>query len=297
MSTISKILRRVFRWAEKLGIDPFATIEKEALVVLFMVDRTKSGHKITGTKTFMFGILHHFKEHGFFLDMNKPKVKRVITGIRKSVLNRPTQKTPILLEDLKGMVNSITLEDKYGFYNMCGYRNRAMLLLGFTGAFRESELVVVKHEDLTFSREGIIVLIRKSKEDQEGKGMEKIIPYGSNGVTRPVRAIKDWLNISQIKSNWIFPKIAYNNIIYDEPLDPYTVSLIIKQNKYIKEKGPEHYAGHSLRAGFVTQAVKNKVPPDLIMKQTGHRSYDVLMSYARREVNYQENAAAMLGLS
>ena len=206
--------------AEKLGIHPFATIEKEALVVLFMVDRTKSGHKITGTKTFMFGILHHFKEHGFFLDMNKPKVKRVITGIRKSVLNRPTQKTPILLEDLKGMVNSITLEDKYGFYNMCGYRNRAMLLLGFTGAFRESELVVVKHEDLTFSREGIIVLIRKSKEDQEGKGMEKIIPYGSNGVTCPVRAIKDWLNISQIKSNWIFPKIAYNNIIYDEPLDP-----------------------------------------------------------------------------
>jgi integrase len=284
------------QWTKEVGIDPISTLEKEALIVLFIVHRTKLGYKITGTKTFMFGILSHYRELGFHIDMNKPKVKKVLTGIRKSVYRRPTQKTPILIEDLKGMINSIQLVDKYGFYNMCGYRNRALLLLGFTGAFRESELVAIKYEDLTFSRDGILVLLRKSKEDQEGQGMEKIIPYGSNGLTCPIRAMNDWLELSEIKSGVLFPKISYNNIMFNQPLDPYTVALIIKQNKYIKDKGAEQYSGHSLRAGFVTQAVKNKVPPDLIMKQTGHRSYDVMMGYARRSVNYQETAAAMVGL-
>ena len=279
------------------NIDPFISNEKEAIITLFAVDRSKKGYKYSGTMLYVRGICHHYRQMGHELDMGKHKIKSIFAGIRKSTPQRPDRKEPILTEDLREMVKAIPL-DRKGKQNIWGYRDRALLLLAFCGAFRRSEVVSLQYEDLKFSREGIVVLLRKSKGDQDGQGIEKIIPYGSHGITCPVRTLNDWLEIAGIKTGYIFPPIDHSTglIKFSRHMTGFSLWDIVKKNKYLKDKKPEQYGGHSLRSGFVTQAVKNGVALDVIMRQTGHKTYKDLMVYVRRTPNFSENAASMVGL-
>ena len=279
------------------NVDPFGSNEKEAIVTLFAVSRSKQGFKYSGTKLYVYGILYHYRQIGFELDMRKHKVKTIFAGIRKSTPQRPNRKEPILVDDLREMIKVIPIEKKGKPY-LWGYRNRALLLLAFCGAFRRSEVVSLKYEDLKFDREGIIVLLRKSKGDPDGNGIEKIIPYGSQGISCPIRTLNDWLQISGIKSGFIFPPIDHETglINFSRHMTGLSLWHIIKTNKYLKDKRPELYGGHSLRAGFVTQAVKNGVGLDLIIRQTGHKTYKDLMAYVRRTPDFSGNAASKVGL-
>ena len=217
-----------------------------------------------------------------------PALVQVLKGIRRTVPKRPKRKEPILTETIKAMVHAI---DSTKLINV---RDRAILLLGFAGAFRRSELVGICHEDLKFDRNGIVILIKKSKTDQEGSGMEKAIPYGSNPDTCPVRALNDWIKVAGITEGRIFRSITRHGRIGDR-LSPHAVALIIKRNPQLKSKCND-YSGHSLRAGFVTEAAKRNVPEDLIMMQTGHRSSNTVKNYIRRGRAFEENAAGMVGL-
>jgi len=137
---------------------------------------------------------------GFTSPTHELPVRALMSGIRRAKGTAQEGKTPILVNDIQAMI--AMLPD-----NLLGTRDKALLLLGFTGAFRRSELVSLNTEDLAFSREGLTVLLRKSKTDQDGQGLKKGIPYCIDSVACPVHAIQDWLHASSISTGALFRAI------------------------------------------------------------------------------------------
>ena len=282
-------------WAQIRGIDPFTVTGKEALVSFYISEKAASGElKISSISCYLAAIRNQYNEKGVVINMQHPSIKKVLKGVRNKLTKRPVRKEPILTEDLKEMIQAIEVE-KNGKPYLIGIRDRALLLLGFSGAFRRSELVGLNIENLTFSRDGFIALVDRSKTDQEGEGLEKAIPYGANPITCPVRAMNDWLAVSKIIEGAIFRSINRHGQIQPERLTGHAVALIVKRNTHLSENQSK-FSGHSLRAGFVTSAAKKNVPEDLIMKQTGHKSSNTVKMYIRRGKSFEENAASLVGL-
>ncbi len=225
---------------------------------------------------------------GHLFDKGHMLIKETLKGIKNTHGKPQTAKAPILLEDLRSMVNN--LGD-----GLHGIRDRALLLLGFIGAFRRSELVSLKVEDLRFTREGIEVMLRRSKTDQEGKGTILPIPYGSNPETCPVRSIQSWLELSGIKDGYLLRAVNKHGHISGNGMNPASVSLIIKRNDHIKGRKIE-FGGHSLRAGFCTQAAINGVSAHASMKQARQKKVETHQKYIRIANMWQDCAATKLGL-
>jgi len=231
---------------------------------------------------------------GFKFDRQHPSIQEVWKGIKNIHGTSQTGKEPLLIENLREMIQAIPIE-KEGIPSLIGLRNRALLLLGFAGAFRRSELVTLQFEDLKLVRDGYIVKLRRSKTDQQGEGREVAIPYGSNLDTCPVRALQDWITLSKIESSFIFRAINRYGKLALKPLTAQVVSLVIKENLPNKELA-DKFSGHSLRAGFATTAALAGVQEYAIMKQTGHKRSDTLKKYIRSRDLWKDNPAAKIGL-
>ncbi len=237
------------------------------------------------------------------IDLKHPDIREVWKGIRNKMGTAQSCKDPILLDDLQKMVKAINLNEKTN-NPLLGIRDRAILLLGFAGAFRRSEIVALTTEDIQFVREGLIVNLRKTKTDQEGEGRLVAIPYGSNILTCPVRTIQEWLEASKIEKGPLFRYVNRHGQLAEKALSSHAIAKIIKRNEHIKNnintakanrnKQPD-YSGHSLRAGFATQAAMAGVPEYIITKQTGHKS-NVIKRYIRIGNMWTENAATKIGL-
>jgi len=205
-------------------------------------------------------------------------VKRTMQGIRRMLGVKQRRVTALMKDDLLEMV--VHVERKAPIR---AARDKALLLLGFAGAFRRSELVALTVADITNYDNGVEIAIRRSKTDQEGVGRTVFIPHAS-GKRCPVKALKDWLIASGISSGPLFLRISrYDRIVGSTALTPQTVALVIKC--YIKEmRGPEaarNVAGHSLRAGYCTEAAVAGLQPYQIRQQTGHKSDLILAGYIR----------------
>ncbi|OPY60119.1 MAG: Tyrosine recombinase XerD [Pelotomaculum sp. PtaU1.Bin065] len=217
------------------------------------------------------------------------EVRAVMAGIRRERGSAQAGKAPVLVDDIKAMVD--TLPD-----NLIGIRDRALLLLGFAGAFRRSELISLDVEDIEFSREGITVTLRKSKTDQEGHGRKIGIPYGSNIDTCPVRSLQAWLEGSGINEGPLFRSINRHGSLQQGRLSDKAVALVVKRTTEAAGLDPVMYSGHSLRAGLATSAAMAGVSERAIMNQTGHRSVSMVRKYIREGSLFRDNAAAGLGL-
>ena len=234
--------------------------------------------------------IHEMAGHEF--DKKHPVLRDVWKGIKKTLGLAQDCKEPILIEDLRCMIDHI---DITGNKKVIGTRDRALLLIGFSGAFRRSEIAGLKVEDLHFVKEGIIVNLRRSKTDQMGVGRKIAIPYGSNPLTCPVRSLKDWLELSGIESGAIFRHVDRHGNISDVALRNESIALIIKRNGHLEGRSGK-FSGHSLRAGFVTTTAMAGVSESIIMRQTGHKSSDTLRKYIRIGDIWRENAALKAGL-
>lgn len=217
-------------------------------------------------------------------------VKAVWQGIRRAKGIANEGKAPILTEDIRVMIGAI----RKG--TLLSVRDRALLLLGFAGAFRRSELVALDVEDLSFPREGLVIALKRSKTDQEGRGEKKGIPYGSHPDTCPVRALRDYLERSGISSGPLFRSVNRHGRLSSSRLSDKAVALIVKRSAEAAGLDPAIYSGHSLRAGLATQASMAGVSERAIMAQTGHKSTAVMRRYIRDGNLFRENAAASIGL-
>jgi integrase len=219
----------------------------------------------------------------------QPLVGAIMSGIRRKKGAQQHGKDPLLSEQMRKLVAACG-ED------LNGVRDRTLLLVGFAGGFRRSELAVIEVSDLEFSASGLTIQVRRSKTDQEGVGRRVGIPFGADSDTCPVRALKRWLAESGIVVGPVFRSVRQNGTIKKSALNPDSIAWIIKRAARRAGLDEEVFAGHSLRSGHVTQASLNKVSERAIMRQTGHRSSKSLDRYVRVLGLFEENAAAGLGL-
>jgi integrase len=172
-----------------------------------------------------------------------------------------------------------------------GLRDRALLLIGFAGAFRRSELVALDVEHLTAQAEGLSVLIASSKTDQEGQGQGVAIPRVNDSPYCPVQAVSDWLVAANIPSGAVFRRMQRGDALGRDRLTSQSVALVIKDLATKIGLDPARYAGHSLRSGFLTSAARNRASIFKMADQSRHKSLDVLREYVRNEERFEDHAA------
>jgi integrase len=216
-------------------------------------------------------------------------VSLTLSGIRRTVGSAQRQVRPILTEDLRALVLSLGDE-------LVDARDKTLLLVGFAGALRRSELVALTVEDLEWTDNGLVVQIRKSKTDQEARGQEIGIPYGSSEDVCPVRALRDWLQVAEITTGPVFRRVDQWGNVGVSALHPGTVADVVKRHVEAVGLDPAQFAGHSLRAGLATSAAQNGASELTIMAQTRHSSSAMVKRYVRRGNLFRTNAAVIAGL-
>jgi integrase len=216
-------------------------------------------------------------------------VRNTIKGIRRIIGTATVQKAAALTDDIRAMIEATDT-------GLIGMRDRVLILLGFAGALRRSEVVGLNVEDLNFGGDGLTITLRRSKTDQSGEGRKIGIPYGSSPETCPVRVLQFWMEQAGTTSGPVLRSINRHGQIQAGRLGAADVARIVK--KLAKRAGldPAKYAGHSLRAGHATSAAIAGASERSIMNQTGHRSVQMVRRYIRDGNLFRENSAAKLGL-
>lgn len=226
---------------------------------------------------------------GFDSPTNDAVVRKAIKGLRRQLGTRQQSKEPLLTQDILRIL--VILQGP----TLPNLRDKAILLLGFAGGFRRSELVALKVEDLRFVEEGLRVTLRRGKTDQDGQGREVGIAKGHPGSC-PVEAVRQWLAAAQIEEGAVFRPLGRKGVPQTEALSDRAIARIVQRLVGQAGLDPTLYAGHSLRAGMATQAALNGVPERSIMAQTGHKTPMMVRRYIRIGGLFRENASAQLGL-
>jgi site-specific recombinase XerD len=218
-----------------------------------------------------------------------PTVRNTMKGIRRTMGTAPKQKSAALTDVIRAMID---VTDG----GVIGARDRALILLGFAGAFRRSELVALTIGDCAFSKDGLTVTLRRSKTDQDGHGRKVGIPYGSNPETCPVRVLQTWVELAAITEGPLFRAVNRHGHSQPKPLSGIDVARVMKKLAERAGLDPAEYAGHSLRAGHATSAAIAGASERSIMNQTGHRSVQMVRRYIRDANLFRENSGGKLGL-
>ena len=216
-------------------------------------------------------------------------VRNTLKGIKRTLGTAAMQKAPALTEDIRAMVDSTDS-------GLIGVRDRALILLGFAGAFRRGEIVGLDVVDLAFGNDGLTVTLRRSKTDQEAQGRTIGIPYGSNPETCPVRTLQAWLEHAGLLEGPVFRPLNRHGQLLSGGLSGADVARIVKKLAERAGLDPSKYAGHSLRAGHATSAAASGASERSIMNQTGHRSVQMVRRYIREGSLFRENSGGKLGL-
>ena len=217
-------------------------------------------------------------------------VRSAWQGIRREKGIAQQGKEPALIDHIRCMVDHLP-KDK-----LLSARDRALLLIGFSGAMRRSELVGLNVEDVEDTEDGLVVTIRRSKTDQYGSGRKIGIPFGSTPLTCPVRAFRAWIKETEITEGPLFRAVDRHGNLSKTRLSDQTVARVVKRALRAAGKEAEKFAGHSLRAGLATQAALGGASERSIQEQTGHKSLIILRRYIRDGNLFRENAAAKTGL-
>jgi site-specific recombinase XerD len=230
-------------------------------------------------------MVHKLKGH--YLDTKHPIIVENLMGIRRVKGSVQKGKKPILISHLKLVINAIN-EKKVE--EIKKFRDKSLILIGFSGGFRRTELISIDYEDLEFVPEGLKISIRRSKTDQFGEGMIKGIPYFSNEIYCPIVNLKKWLDISKINSGPIFRRFSKGSSLTDTRLSDQSVVFLMKE--YLNLAGIENknFAGHSLRSGFATVAAESGADERSIMAMTGHKTTQMVRRYIKEANLFKNNA-------
>ena len=231
------------------------------------------------------GMMHKLK--GYYLDNKHPVIIENLMGIKRTKGSIQRGKKPILINHLKAIINVIN-EEK--IEEIKKIRDKTIILVGFGGGFRRTELISIDHEDLEFVTEGVKITIKRSKTDQFGEGMTKGLPCFANETYCPVSHLKKWIEISNIKDGAIFRRFVKGSSLTSSRLTDQSVVLLIK--RYLELAGIENknYSGHSLRSGFATVSAESGADERSIMAMTGHKTTQMVRRYIKEANLFKNNA-------
>ena len=249
----------------------FSSIPTQPKIVALYITNLSKSSKFSTLKRRIASISVIHKLKGHYLDTKHPIIMENLHGIKRTLGTRQKAKKPILINDLKLIIEAID-EKKL--------RDKALILIGFAGGFRRSELVNIDIDDIEFVNEGVKILIKRSKTDQSGEGSIKAIPYFDNQKFCPVIALKSYMDSKFDKKN--------GGRIFE--ISDKSVALIIK--KYAEKAGLDSskYSGHSLRSGFATTAAEFGAEERNIMAMTGHKTTQMVRRYIQEANLFKNNA-------
>jgi len=266
----------------------FKSLPSEPKVVsLYLTHLSTKDVKMSTLKRRLVSIAVIHKLKGHYLDTKHPIIIENIMGIKRRKGSIQKGKKPLLINNLKLLINVI---DEYNKEDIIKLRDRSIILMGFSGGFRRSEIVSLNYDDLDFVTEGLKINIKRSKTDQFGEGSLKGLPYFDNTKYCPVLSLKNWIEISNINSGPLFRRFSKSSKLLENRLSDQTIALLIK--KYLKLAGINNkdYSGHSLRSGFATAAAEAGAEERNIMAMTGHKSTEMVRRYIKEANLFKNNA-------
>jgi len=258
-------------FCNKNGLKSMPTEPK--IITIYLTHLSKSS-KFSTLKRRLASISVIHKFNGHYLDTKHPIITENLLGIKRVKGTYQRAKKPILINDLKLILNAIAKDNN----QINRIKNKALLLIGFSGGFRRSELVEIDKEDVEFVAEGVKIFVKRSKTDQSGEGMTKGIPYFSNSNYCPVVSLKNWITKGSINTGKIFDMSDKN------------VALIIKKYAAIAGLDKNKYSGHSLRSGFATSTAELGAEERSIMAMTGHKTTQMVRRYIKEANLFKNNA-------
>ena len=269
----------------KNGLNSLPTDPK--IISLYLTHLSTNNIKMSTLKRRLvsIGVIHKLKGH--YLDTKHPAIIENIMGIKRRKGSVQRGKKPILINDLKAIINAIHHNDVKDIIKL---RDKSIILIGFSGGFRRNEITSLDYDDLNFVSEGLKIVIKRSKTDQFGEGSIKAIPYFENSNYCPVSTLKKWLKLANISSGAIFRRFVKGSKLSQYRLTDQSVALIIK--KYLDLAGINslNFSGHSLRSGFATTAAESGADERSIMAMTGHKSTEMVRRYIKEANLFKNNA-------
>jgi site-specific recombinase XerD len=274
----------IFRaWCEKRGLNALPATPES--VAAFLAVEASSGVKPSTIGRRVAAIRYAHKLAGHEPPTASEAVKATARGIRRSVGTAPARKAPATADKVRAMVLATP-------NTLAGLRDRALLLLGFAGAFRRSELVALNVADVEECDGGMRVRVGHSKTDQEGQGVTIGVVPGT--VACPVKAIKAWLSAAAITEGPIFRPVAKGGHVVNARLTDKSVSDIVKRYAVQIGLDGKAFGGHSLRAGFLTSAAAKGASVFKMMDTSRHKSVDTLRGYVRDAELFRDHAGTGL---
>ena len=265
----------------------FKSLPSEAKIVsLYLTHLSTKDVKMSTLKRRLvsIGVIHKLKGH--YLDTKHPIILENVMGIKRRKGSVQRGKKPILINNLKKIINVI--DEELG-NEIKKFRDRSIILIGFSGGFRRNEIVSLDYQDLDFVSEGLKINLKKSKTDQFGEGSVKALPYFNNTQYCPVISLKKWINISNINSGPLFRRFSKSFNLSNNRLTDQTVALLIKKYLTLAGINSKNYSGHSLRSGFATSAADAGVEERSIMAMTGHKSPEMVRRYIKEANLFKNN--------
>ena len=263
------------------------SLPSEPKIISLYLTYLSKNSKISTLKRRLVSISMVHKLKGYYLDTKNPIIVENLIGIKRVKGSIQKGKKPLLINHLKLIINTI---NGIKVEQVKKQRDKTLILIGFAGGFRRTELISIDYEDLDFVEDGLKITIKKSKTDQFGEGAIKGLPYFTNDIYCPVKNLKKWLEISKIKSGPVFRKFKKGSLLTEKRLTDQSVALIIK--KYLQLAGVENanFAGHSLRSGFATVAADSGADERSIMAMTGHKTTQMVRRYIQEANIFKNNA-------
>jgi site-specific recombinase XerD len=277
---------RVFTaWCSAAGRCPLpATTET---VQAYLTDLIGHGRKITTAERHAVAIHRIHREAKLDSPCGEP-VRTLLAGAKRILCQQPNQKDPLQLGHLRKIVETV------GTRSPISARNCAIVVFGFATALRRSNLVALTLEDLTFTDEGVLVRVKREKQDRKGKVRVLAVPNGK-GPLCPVKILRQWLAWRGEKPGPLFQRVLGGHV-NGKPILGTRLGQIVQQCAAAIGLDPKKYGAHSLRSGFVSEALEQEVNEAMICQQTGHASVDTLRIYFRSRNLFAGNAAGRIGL-
>jgi site-specific recombinase XerD len=274
----------IFRaWAAAREASPMPAAPET--IAAFLASQAASGVRASTLGRRVAAIRYAHKLAGHPLPTDDERVRATMRGVRRSLGTATTKKAPATADRLIAMAAT-------GTGRLADLRDRAILLLGFAGAFRRSELVALDVADMAETKDGLLVTIRQSKTDQEGRGATVAVVRGR--IACPVAALQEWLAAAAITEGPIFRPVTKSGKARPVRLTDRSVATIVKARAARLGFDPMSFGGHSLRAGFLTSAAARGASIFKMMDVSRHRSVDTLRGYVRDTELFRDHAGTGL---